>query len=130
MQSIKLNNVTANLGTNDRESFLVSNLTWQVESAQHWVLLGGNGAGKSAITAVLLDQANIVSGTRSCDFKRTEIVSSDLQKQLITAELLADQDDITDGKTSPKLVSELIYQQSGPYFDQQLCLAVNYRVCF
>ncbi|WP_257325266.1 molybdate ABC transporter ATP-binding protein ModF [Pseudoalteromonas rhizosphaerae] len=121
MQSIKLNNVTANLGTNDRESFLVSNLTWQVESAQHWVLLGGNGAGKSAITAVLLDQANIVSGTRSCDFKRTEIVSSDLQKQLITAELLADQDDITDGKTSPKLVSELIYQQSGPYFDQQLC---------
>lgn len=121
MQSIKLNNVTANLGTNERESFLVSNLTWQVESAQHWVLLGGNGAGKSAITAVLLDQANIVSGTRSCDFKRTEIVSSDLQKQLITAELLADQDDITDGKTSPKLVSELIYQQSGPYFDQQLC---------
>jgi len=121
VQSIKLNNVTANLGTNDRESFLVSNLTWQVESAQHWVLLGGNGAGKSAITAVLLDQANIVSGTRSCDFKRTEIVSSDLQKQLITAELLADQDDITDGKTSPKLVSELIYQQSGPYFDQQLC---------
>lgn len=121
MQSIKLNNVTANLGTNDRESFLVSNLTWQVESAQHWVLLGGNGAGKSAITAVLLDQANIVSGTRSCDFKRTEIVSSDLQKQLITAELLADQDDITDGKTSPKLVSELIYQQSCPYFDQQLC---------
>ncbi|MFK3864958.1 ATP-binding cassette domain-containing protein [Pseudoalteromonas rhizosphaerae] len=121
MQSIKLNNVTANLGTNERESFLVSNLTWQVESAQHWVLLGGNGAGKSAITAVLLDQANIVSGTRSCDFKRTEIVSSDLQKQLITAELLADQDDITDGKTSPKLVSELIYQQSSPYFDQQLC---------
>ncbi|MBB1294515.1 ATP-binding cassette domain-containing protein [Pseudoalteromonas sp. SR41-4] len=121
MQSIKLNNVTANLGTNERESFLVSNLTWQVESAQHWVLLGGNGAGKSAITAVLLDQANIVSGTRSCDFKRTEIVSSDLQKQLITAELLADQDDITDGKTSPKLVSELIYQQSCPYFDQQLC---------
>ncbi|MBB1397998.1 ATP-binding cassette domain-containing protein [Pseudoalteromonas sp. SG44-8] len=121
MQSIKLNNVAANLGTNERESFLVSNLTWQVESAQHWVLLGGNGAGKSAITAVLLDQANIVSGTRSCDFKRTEIVSSDLQKQLITAELLADQDDITDGKTSPKLVSELIYQQSGPYFDQQLC---------
>ncbi|MBB1420315.1 ATP-binding cassette domain-containing protein [Pseudoalteromonas sp. SG43-7] len=121
MQSIKLNNVTANLGTNERESFLVSKLTWQVESAQHWVLLGGNGAGKSAITAVLLDQANIVSGTRRCDFKRTEIVSSDLQKQLITAELLADQDDITDGKTSPKLVSELIYQQSGPYFDQQLC---------
>jgi molybdate transport system ATP-binding protein len=121
VQSIKLNNVTANLGTNERESFLVSNLTWQVESAQHWVLLGGNGAGKSAITAVLLDQANIVSGTRSCDFKRTEIVSSDLQKQLITAELLADQDDITDGKTSPKLVSELIYQQSCPYFDQQLC---------
>ncbi|MFK3861086.1 ATP-binding cassette domain-containing protein [Pseudoalteromonas rhizosphaerae] len=121
MQSIKLNNVTANLGTNERESFLVSKLTWQVESAQHWVLLGGNGAGKSAITAVLLDQANIVSGTRSCDFKRTEIVSSDLQKQLITAELLADQDDITDGKTSPKLVSELIYQQSSPYFDQQLC---------
>nr|WP_310737032.1 ATP-binding cassette domain-containing protein [Pseudoalteromonas sp. SG43-7] len=113
--------MTANLGTNERESFLVSKLTWQVESAQHWVLLGGNGAGKSAITAVLLDQANIVSGTRRCDFKRTEIVSSDLQKQLITAELLADQDDITDGKTSPKLVSELIYQQSGPYFDQQLC---------
>nr|WP_246175599.1 MULTISPECIES: ATP-binding cassette domain-containing protein [Pseudoalteromonas] len=113
--------MTANLGTNERESFLVSKLTWQVESAQHWVLLGGNGAGKSAITAVLLDQANIVSGTRSCDFKRTEIVSSDLQKQLITAELLADQDDITDGKTSPKLVSELIYQQSSPCFDQQLC---------
>lgn len=121
MKSIKLNNVTASLGNDERASFVVSKLTWQVESAQHWLLLGGNGAGKSAITAALLDQANIISGTRSCDFERTEIVSSDLQKQLIAAELLADQDDISDGKTSPKLISELIYQQSSPYFDEQLC---------
>ncbi|MBE0377515.1 ATP-binding cassette domain-containing protein [Pseudoalteromonas prydzensis] len=121
MKSIELNNVTASLGTDEQANFVVSNLTWQVTSDQHWLLLGDNGAGKSAITAVLLDQANIVSGTRSCDFERTEIVSSDLQKQLIAAELLADQDDISDGKTSPKLVSELIYQQSSANFDEQLC---------
>ncbi|NMM40387.1 molybdate ABC transporter ATP-binding protein ModF [Pseudoalteromonas arctica] len=121
MKSIKLNNVTASLGSQEQESFFVSRLNWQVESNQHWVLLGGNGAGKSAITATLLDQANIISGTRSCDFKRTEIVSSDLQKQLITAELLIDQDDITDGKTPATLVSELIFQQSNRPFDPQLC---------
>ncbi|TMN69520.1 molybdenum ABC transporter ATP-binding protein [Pseudoalteromonas sp. S1727] len=121
MKSIKLNNVTANLGVDEHVSFALSNLTWQVDSHQHWVLLGGNGAGKSAITAVLLDQANIVSGTRRCDFERMEIVSSDMQKQLLAAELLVDQDDITDGKTDPKLVSELIYQQASANFDEQLC---------
>ncbi|BDF96328.1 ATP-binding cassette domain-containing protein [Pseudoalteromonas sp. KAN5] len=121
MKSIKLNNVTANLGVDEHVSFALSNLTWQVDSNQHWVLLGGNGAGKSAITAVLLDQANIVSGTRRCDFERMEIVSSDMQKQLLAAELLVDQDDITDGKTDPKLVSELIYQQASANFDEQLC---------
>lgn len=121
VKSIELHNVTASLGTDEQASFVVSNVTWQVTSAQHWLLLGGNGAGKSALTAVLLDQAKISQGTRHCDFERIEMVSSQRQKQLIEAELLIDQDDITDGKTSPKLVSELIYQQASANFDEQLC---------
>lgn len=121
MKSIELNNVTASLGTDEQANFVVSNLTWQVTSDQHWLLLGGNGAGKSALTAVLLDQAKISQGTRHCDFERIEMVSSQRQKQLIEAELLTDQDDIIDGKTQPKLVSELIYQQASANFDEQLC---------
>ena len=121
MKSIELNNVTASLGTDEQANFVVSNLTWQVASDQHWLLLGGNGAGKSALTAVLLDQAKISQGTRHCDFERIEMVSSQRQKQLIEAELLTDQDDIIDGKTQPKLVSELIYQQASANFDEQLC---------
>ena len=121
MNSIELNNVTASLGTDEQANFVVSNLTWQVTSDQHWLLLGGNGAGKSALTAVLLDQAKISQGTRHCDFERIEMVSSQRQKQLIEAELLTDQDDIIDGKTQPKLVSELIYQQASANFDEQLC---------
>ena len=121
MNSIELNNVTASLGTDEQANFVVSNLTWQVTSDQHWLLLGGNGAGKSALTAVLLDQAKISHGSRHCDFERIEIVSSERQKQLIEAELLTDQDDIIDGKTQPKLVSELIYQHASAHFDQQLC---------
>lgn len=121
MNSIELNNVTASVGTDEQASFVVSNLTWQVTSDQHWLLLGGNGAGKSALTAVLLDQAKISHGSRHCDFERIEMVSSERQKQLIEAELLTDQDDIIDGKTQPKLVSELIYQHESTHFDQQLC---------
>ncbi|WP_425469282.1 hypothetical protein [Pseudoalteromonas neustonica] len=54
MQSIQLQNITARLGAEERDGYLLKGISWQVNSGEHWVLLGGNDAGKSAITATLL----------------------------------------------------------------------------
>lgn len=122
MAFIQLQKVTAKLQGEGQNSYQLNNLNWQVDTGQHWLLLGGNGAGKSALTATLLGLAELIRGQRLCTFERMEIVSSDMQKQLINAELLQDQDDITDGRTSARLVSDIIYEQAdSPFFDDALC---------
>lgn len=84
-------------------SYAIRNLTWQVKQGEHWVLLGKNGSGKSALTAVLMGQAVCESGERGSTIKHIEIVSSDAQKQRLNQELAQDE---------PSLVREILYSTS------------------
>ncbi len=119
---IQLQEVTAKLQGEGQNSYQLNNLNWQVQSGQHWLLIGGNGAGKSAITAALLGYAQLIAGDRQCTFERMELVSSDMQKQLINAELLQNQDDITDGLIAARLVKDIVYEHAdNAFFDKALC---------
>ena len=85
-------------------SYAINNLNWQVKQGEHWVLLGKNGSGKSALTATLIGQAVCESGKRDSTIKHVEIVSSDAQKQLLNQELVREQED-----DAPSLVRDIIY---------------------
>ena len=85
-------------------SYAIRNLNWQVKQGEHWVLLGKNGSGKSALTATLIGQAVCESGKRDSTIKHVEIVSSDAQKQLLNQELVREQED-----DAPSLVRDIIY---------------------
>jgi molybdate transport system ATP-binding protein len=102
-------------------SYAIRNLNWQVNQGEHWVLLGKNGSGKSALTATLIGQAVCESGKRDSTIKHVEIVSSDAQKQLLNQELVREQED-----DAPSLVRDIIYSASAEAgdansFDDDLC---------
>ena len=88
-------------------SYAIRNLNWQVKQGEHWVLLGKNGSGKSALTATLIGQAVRESGERNSTIKHVAIVSSDAQKQLLNQELVREQED-----DAPSLVRDIIYSAS------------------
>ena len=88
-------------------SYAITNLNWQVKQGEHWVLLGKNGSGKSALTATLIGQAVRESGTRDSTIEHVEIVSSDAQKQLLNQELVREQED-----EAPSLVRDILYSAS------------------
>ena len=88
-------------------SYAIRNLNWQVKQGEHWVLLGKNGSGKSALTATLIGQAVCESGKRDSTIKHVEIVSSDAQKQLLNQELVREQED-----EAPSLVRDILYSAS------------------
>ena len=92
-------------------SYAINNLNWQVNQGEHWLLLGKNGSGKSALTATLIGQAICESGTRNSSIERIGIVSSDAQKQLLNKELEQDE---------PSLVSEILYSANVD-FDTGIC---------
>ena len=54
--------VLDNLSVDFDEHFQLQHLNWEVQSGQHWVITGGNGAGKSALIAALTGTVNIISG--------------------------------------------------------------------
>jgi molybdate transport system ATP-binding protein len=110
---------TSNIAQNN--SYAINNLNWQVKQGEHWVLLGKNGSGKSALTATLIGQAVCESGKRDSTIKHVEIVSSDAQKQLLNQELVREQED-----DAPSLVRDIIYSASAAAddansFDVDLC---------
>ncbi len=96
---------TSNIAQNN--SYAINNLNWQVKQGEHWVLLGKNGSGKSALTATLIGQAVCESGRRDSTIKHVEIVSSDAQKQLLNQELVREQE-----HDAPSLVRDIIYSAS------------------
>lgn len=90
MQSIQLQAFSGYLQGQGQSRYHINDLSWQVNQGEHWLLLGANGAGKSAITAVLAGEAKHSSGKRSCSIDAVQLVSSDAQKQLINKELKND----------------------------------------
>lgn len=55
---IQAENLTAGLGT----EVLLHNIDWSVESNQHWVITGANGAGKSMLINTIVGRSRIMKG--------------------------------------------------------------------
>ena len=76
--------------------FKLENINWQIDVGQHWMIVGANGAGKSALAAVLCGQGEIISGGIDNLPNRVGVVSSEFQARLIAEELKKDDADIVD----------------------------------
>jgi len=87
VQSITLQQFNGYLKGQGKSRYNISTLNWQVNLGEHWLLLGGNGAGKSALTATLIGDAKCESGKRLSNIDNLMLVSSDSQKQLLANEL-------------------------------------------
>lgn len=85
-----------NLSVDFDEHFQLQHLNWEVQSGQHWVICGGNGAGKSALIAALTGTGNIISGQLQGLPERIGVVSFAAQEALINQERQKDDADILD----------------------------------
>lgn len=88
--------------------FVLQDINWSVEQGQHWVLVGKNGAGKSALAALLAGHGEILQGKISARFKRIELVSYESQQALIEQERKKDSADILDVIATPTKVHEIL----------------------
>lgn len=86
-QSIQFQQFNGYLQGQGKSRYSIHNLSWQVNQGEYWLLLGANGAGKSALAAALVGEAKYESGQRVSTFTNLELVSSDAQKQLLNKEL-------------------------------------------
>jgi len=68
------------------EGFQLNNINWQIEQHQHWLITGANGAGKSALAAVLAGYGEILAGSTSGLLYKIGWVSFEAQAELIQAE--------------------------------------------
>ena len=114
MQYVQLVNVNASLKGQGNEEYRLRDLSLTVSPAQQWVLLGENGAGKSAVAAVIAGCSRIEQGQFTNNFARIAVVSPDRQKQLLADELNKDQDDIIDGLTPLVQLKTLFCRQKRP----------------
>lgn len=104
--------------------FSLNNINWTLEPAQHWVITGSNGAGKSALAASLCGYGDITSGSLSGMPDKVAIVSFEAQAELIAAELKKDDADIMDVVAQGTPVWEILqgdqYTQVNPVLVKQL----------
>lgn len=103
--TITLNDLTVNF--DDR--FELRNINWTISPGQHWVVTGANGAGKSALAAVLAGMGDTVSGTITGLPGRVGLVSFEEQAALIEAERKKDDADIMDVISEGTPVSEILF---------------------
>lgn len=92
MSTIFLNDYSVQLNKHYR----LTQITWQLELGQHWVILGGNGAGKSALAAILCGVGEAISGSIQGLPIKTALVSFEEQAKLIEQERKKDDADILD----------------------------------
>ncbi|MDC9720841.1 MAG: molybdate ABC transporter ATP-binding protein ModF [Gammaproteobacteria bacterium] len=91
------------------EGFQLKHINWQLEPQQHWLITGANGAGKSALAAVLAGYGEILAGSTSGLPAKCGWVSFEAQAELIQAELKKDDADITDVISLGTPVREIIF---------------------
>ncbi len=107
---ISLQQVTAKVF----KDFKMDNISWQISAGEHWVLLGKNGSGKSALSQLMTGQAEFISGTCERHCNQIEVISFEQQKALIESELKKDDADILDVISEGTLVHEILYTQDAP----------------
>ena len=105
-----LNICLNNLCVNFEERFQWHDISWQIEPQQHWVITGTNGAGKSALAAVLATIGNITAGTIEGLPKQVAMVSFEAQAELIDAELKKDDADIMDVISEGTPVRDILFE--------------------
>ena len=91
------------------EGFQLKHINWQIEQHQHWLITGANGAGKSALAAVLVGYGDILAGHTEGMPVTIGWVSFEAQAELIQAELKKDDADILDVISLGTPVSEIIF---------------------
>ncbi len=106
MTPISIENCTVQFG----EHFSLENINWTIETDQHWAVCGGNGSGKSALTAILALEGEILSGSVRGIPDKVAIVSFEAQAKLIEAERKKDDADLLDIIPEGTLVRELLDQ--------------------
>lgn len=104
-QAIQLNALSVNF--DDR--FLLNDIEWTLTPQQHWVITGTNGAGKSALAAVLAGVGEVVNGELSGLPNNVGLVSFEAQAELIAKELKKDDADIMDVISVGTPVREMIF---------------------
>lgn len=103
--AISINNATIQFD----EKFILKNINWTIESAQHWVITGTNGSGKSALAAVLAGVGEVESGSVKGIPQNIGLVSFEAQAELIAKELKKDDADIMDVISLGTPVHEMIF---------------------
>ncbi|PYF81042.1 molybdate transport system ATP-binding protein [Marinomonas alcarazii] len=98
-----------NLCVNFDDRFNLHNIEWTIEPNQHWVITGTNGAGKSALAAVLAGVGDIENGTVTGLPNNVGLVSFEAQAELIAKELKKDDADIMDVISLGTPVYEMIF---------------------
>ncbi|MEH6491192.1 molybdate ABC transporter ATP-binding protein ModF [Halopseudomonas sp.] len=103
---IQLNKATVNF--DDR--FTLSEIDWSISPDQHWVITGTNGAGKSALAAVLAGMGEVTAGSVQGLPAHVGLVSFEAQAELIAKELKKDDADIMDVISLGTPVHEIIFE--------------------
>jgi molybdate transport system ATP-binding protein len=84
---VRLENVTLRI----RDTFLLSDTSWEIDKGQHWAILGPNGAGKTSLVKALTGhvpvvRGNIFSSGRLAAEGRAGYVSFEQHQRLIARE--------------------------------------------
>ncbi|NLQ17428.1 molybdate ABC transporter ATP-binding protein ModF [Marinomonas sp. M1K-6] len=97
------------LSVNFDDRFHLNRIDWTIELNQHWVITGTNGAGKSALAAVLAGVGEIEKGAITGLPKNIGLVSFEAQAELIAKERKKDDADIMDVISLGTPVHEMIF---------------------
>jgi molybdate transport system ATP-binding protein len=104
MTSILLSDYSVQLN----KHFRLEQINWQLAAGEHWVVLGGNGTGKSALAAILCGVGEPISGSIQGLPSNTALVSFEAQAELIERERKKDDADILDVIPEGTPVKELL----------------------
>jgi len=98
--------------------FGLHGIDWRLEPGQQWLVVGANGAGKSALAAVLAGAGQRTAGRIEGLPERVALVSYEAQAELIAAERRKDDADITDVVSEGTPVRELAYRDGADGVDR------------
>lgn len=100
----------ASLTVDFDERFQLTDIDWQIDPGQHWMITGTNGSGKSALAAVLAGAGDILSGSIQGLPPKVALVSYEAQAELIEAERRKDDADIMDVISEGTPVREILQE--------------------